>query len=241
MKAVGFCVFLLSLATSCFAQNSPQKIRIDQVGYQPQASKLAFVLADADKFQVVSAASGGVVFEGKLGPAVLDADTADSVRTADFSQFRQTGDFYIVVPGVGKSWNFRIAPDVFSRPFYLVTRGFYGQRCGTAVDMGSEFPEYSHPACHKNGVFEASSGKQGPRPNIGGWHDAGDYGRYLPTSGIATGSLLWAYELFPDKTKNVRLNIPESGNGTPDILNEARWNLTWMLQMQDEDGGVWHK
>jgi endoglucanase len=107
--------------------------------------------------------------------------------------------------------------------------------------MGSEFPGFSHPACHKNGLFEASSGKQGPRPNIGGWHDAGDYGRYLPTSGIATGSLLWAYELFPDKTKNVRLNIPESGNGTPDILNEARWNLTWMLQMQDEDGGVWHK
>jgi endoglucanase len=241
MKAVGFCVLLLSFATSCFAQNSPQKIRIDQVGYQPQASKLAFVLADADKFQVVSVASGGVVYEGKLGPAVLDADTADSVRTADFSQIKQTGDFYIVVPGVGKSWSFRIAPDVFSRPFYLVTRGFYGQRCGTAVDMGSEFPGFSHPACHKNGLFEASSGKQGPRPNIGGWHDAGDYGRYLPTSGIATGSLLWAYELFPDKTKNVRLNIPESGNGTPDILNEARWNLTWMLQMQDEDGGVWHK
>ena len=241
MKAVGFCVLLLAFATGSFAQNSPKNIRVDQVGYQPQATKLAFVLGDADKFQVVSVATGGVVYEGKLSPAVLDPDSGDSLRTADFSQFKQTGDFYIAVPGAGKSWNFRIAPDVFARPFYLVARGFYGQRCGTEVNLGSEFPGYSHPACHKNGIFDASSGKQGPRPNIGGWHDAGDYGRYLPTSGIATGSLLWAYELFPEKTKNVRLNIPESGNGTPDILNDARWNLTWMLQMQDEDGGVWHK
>ncbi len=241
MKAVGFCVLILSIATSCFSQNSPRNIRVDQVGYQPQATKLAFVLGDAEKFQVLSVATAGVVYEGKLSSAVVDPDTGDTLRTADFSQVRQTGDFYIAVPGVGKSWNFRIAPDVFDRAFYLVTRGFYGQRCGTEVNLGSEFPGYSHPACHKNGVFDPSSGKQGPRPNIGGWHDAGDYGRYLPTSGIATGSLLWAYELFPEKTKSVGLNIPESGNGTPDILNEARWNLTWMLQMQDEDGGVWHK
>jgi len=241
MKAVGFCVLLLGFSTSCFAQNSPNRIRVDQVGYQPQATKIAFVLADVDKFQITNVATGGVVYEGKLGPSSLDPDTGDSVRSADFSEVKQTGDYYIVVPGVGKSWNFRIAPDVFARPFYLVTRGFYGQRCGTAVNMGSEFPDYSHPACHKNGLFDPSSGKQGPRANIGGWHDAGDYGRYLPTSGIATGSLLWAYELFSSKLQNVMLNIPESGNGTPDILNEARWNLSWMLQMQDDDGGVWHK
>jgi endoglucanase len=241
MKAVGFCLIALIFSTSCFAQNSPQRIRVDQVGYQPQATKIAFVLADAQGFQVRNVATGGVVYEGKLGSASLDPDTGDSVRSADFSEVKQTGDFYIEVPGVGKSWNFRIDKDVYSRPFYLVSRGFYGQRCGTAVDMGSEFPDYSHPACHKNGVFDSSSGKQGSRANIGGWHDAGDYGRYLPTSGISTGSLLWAYELFTSKLQNVRLNIPESGNGTPDILNEARWNLIWMLQMQDDDGGVWHK
>jgi endoglucanase len=79
------------------------------------------------------------------------------------------------------------------------------------------------------------------RDNIGGWHDAGDYGRYVVNSGISTGTLLWAWEIFGQKLKNVSLKIPESGNGTPDILNEARWNLEWVLKMQDDDGGVWHK
>jgi endoglucanase len=60
-------------------------------------------------------------------------------------------------------------------------------------------------------------------------------------SGISTGTLLWTWEIFGDRLKQVKLNIPESGNGTPDILNEIRWNLDWMLSMQDDDGGVWHK
>jgi endoglucanase len=74
-----------------------------------------------------------------------------------------------------------------------------------------------------------------------GWHDAGDYGRYIVNSGITTGTLLWTWEMFGPRLKNVKLNIPESGNGTPDILNEIRWNLDWMLTMQDDDGGVFHK
>ncbi len=120
-------------------------------------------------------------------------------------------------------------------------RAFYGQRCGTAVDMGPEFPGYSHPACHLHGEFHPSSGAKGPRDNIGGWHDAGDYGRYMVNSGITTGTLLWTWEIYGQKLKNISLKIPESGNGTPDILNEARWNLEWMLKMQDGDGGAWHK
>jgi endoglucanase len=60
-------------------------------------------------------------------------------------------------------------------------------------------------------------------------------------SGISTGTLLWTWEMFGPRIKKVRLNLPESGNGTPDILNEIRWNLDWMLSMQDGDGGVWHK
>jgi endoglucanase len=125
--------------------------------------------------------------------------------------------------------------------YYLAMRAFYGQRCGTAVNLGPEFPGYTHAACHLGGSFHPSSGKQGRRDNVGGWHDAGDYGRYMVNSGIATGTLLWAFEMFGSKLKNIKLNIPESGNGTPDLLNEVRWNLKWMLDMQDDDGGAWHK
>ena len=109
------------------------------------------------------------------------------------------------------------------------------------MDLGPEFPGYTHPACHLKGSFHASSGKEGSRDNVGGWHDAGDYGRYIVNSGISTGTLLWAWEIFGRKLASIKLNIPETGNGTPDLLNEVRWNLEWMLKMQDDDGGVWHK
>ena len=78
-------------------------------------------------------------------------------------------------------------------------------------------------------------------PNTGGWHDAGDYGRYVVNSGISTGTLLWAWELYPDALRNLNLNLPESGGALPDFLAEIKWNLDWMLSLQDTDGGVWHK
>jgi endoglucanase len=102
-------------------------------------------------------------------------------------------------------------------------RSFYGQRCGTAVDLGPEFPGYKHDACHTENAYHATSGKSGVKASGNkGWHDAGDYGRYVVNSGLSTATLLWTYEMFTDRVKNVRLNIPESGNGLPDILNEIR-------------------
>jgi endoglucanase len=163
------------------------------------------------------------------------------VQGADFSALRQRGRFYLDVPGVGRSWPFSIEPDVYAHAFYLALRAFYGQRCGTAVDLGPRFPGYSHPACHRRGQFHPSSGRTGEAPSGHGWHDAGDYGRYVVNSGIATGTLLWTWELFADRVRGIRLDIPESGNNVPDILDEIRWNLDWMLSMQDSDGGVWHK
>jgi endoglucanase len=120
-------------------------------------------------------------------------------------------------------------------------RSFYGQRCGTAVDLGPEFPNFKHAACHLTAAYHFTSGKRGPLAPAKGWHDAGDYGRYVVNSGISTGELLWTWELFGKRLKHVSLDIPESNNATPDILDEVRWNLEWMLTMQDHDGGVWHK
>jgi len=222
-------------------EKASTQIKVDQVGYAPTSTKIALVSAPAKQFEVKRALDDVSVLKGELGPAVQDADTGDSVQAADFSKLREPGIYYLEVPGVGKSWTFSIRRDAFVHAYYLAMRAFYGQRCGTAVDLGLEFPGYAHPACHLKGEFHASSGKQGERDNVGGWHDAGDYGRYVVNSGITTGTLLWTWEIFGPKVKEIRLNIPESGNGTPDILNETRWNLEWMLKMQDDDGGVWHK
>ena len=218
-------------------------IKVDQVGYLPGAPKVALVAASAPAtdFMVRNASTNAVVFRGKLSAAVDDKDSGDQVQAADFSGLKTAGKYYLEAPGVGRSWQFSIDANAYSRAFYLAMRSYYGQRCGIAVDLGPEFPDYKHAACHLVGAWHASSGKTGTRISAKGWHDAGDYGRYVVNSGITTGTLLWTYEMFGDRVKGVKLNIPESGNKTPDILNEIEWNLDWMLSMQDEDGGVWHK
>jgi endoglucanase len=216
-------------------------IKVDQVGYPLGGPKVALVSIPATHFEVCRSADNVVVFRGKLSLAESDEDSGDRVQAADFSALRKAGRYYLVVPGVGRSWDFDLGANVYEHTYTMAMRGFYGQRCGTAVDMGPEFPGYAHPACHLHGEFHPSSGAQGPRDNIGGWHDAGDYGRYVVTTGISAGTLLWTWEIYGEKIKNISLRIPESGNGTPDILNEARWGLEWMLKMQDTDGGAWHK
>jgi endoglucanase len=237
--------FLITL--SCFgivAGASPTtEIKIDQVGYLPEAPKFAFVVSSspASEFIVRRKRDNSIAFRGKLSEPVNDPDTNDQVQAADFSNLKAHGAYYLDVPGVGRSWSFVIGSDVYLRAFFLSLRFFYGQRCGTAVDLGPDFPRYKHAACHLNGAFHPSSGKSGAYLSRHGWHDAGDYGRYVVNSGISTGELLWTWELFGRHIMHVKLNIPESRNNTPDILDEIRWNLDWMLTMQDDDGGVWHK
>ena len=236
-----FSIVLFLPALACGQKNESLNIKLDQVGYPTDAPKVALVSVPARSFQVKRSGDNVEVFKGTLSAGVTDPNSGDVVQAADFSGLRTAGTYYVEVPGTGRSWDFSIGPDVFSRAYYLAMRAFYGQRCGTAVDLGPEFPNYRHPACHLVGSYHASSGKEGRRDNVGGWHDAGDYGRYMVNSGITTGTLLWAFELFSAKLKNLKLNIPETGDGTPDILNEVRWNLEWMLKMQDDDGGAWQK
>ena len=237
-------VLLVIIACCLSATAAPTTaIKVDQAGYLPEAPKLALVVAKpaATEFLLRKIEDSTIVFRGCLSTPVNDADSGDEVQVADFSQFRSEGRFYLEVPGVGRSWSFAIGSSVYNRAFYLTMRSFYGQRCGTAVDLGPEFPKFKHAACHLNGAYHASSGKAGAHVSTKGWHDAGDYGRYVVNSGISTGELLWTWELFGNRIKNINLNLPESKNLTPDILDEIRWNLDWMLTMQDDDGGVWHK
>jgi len=236
-----FSLIFLSVAVAIGGETPSANIKVDQVGYPLSGRKIALVSAPVQTFEVKRASDNRAMFQGKLSAGAPDANSGDTLQAADFSNFQQPGIYYLEVPGIGRSWTFSVGEDVFSHTFYLAARAFYGLRCGTAVDLGPEFPGYTHAACHLQGSFHASSGKEGPRENVGGWHDAGDYGRYIVNSGITTGTLLWAWELFGPKLASIKLNIPETGNGTPDLLNEVRWNLEWMLKMQDDDGGVWHK
>lgn len=76
----------------------------------------------------------------------------------------------------------------------------------------------------------------------GGWYDAGDYNKYIVNSAYSIGLMQAIYARFPDYFIRQQVNIPESGNHTPDLLDEMYYNLRWMLTMQDPaDGGVYHK
>lgn len=223
------------------------EIKVDQAGYLPGQPKLAMVVTQwtapgpSHAFVIHRAADGSVAFRGILQAPVNDADSGDRLQAADFTALNETGRFYLEIPGIGTSWHFAIQPDVFRRVYYLAMRSYYGQRCGTAVDLGPEFASYKHAPCHLAGAYHPSSGKEGQHVSTHGWHDAGDYGRYVVNSGITTGTLLWIWELYANRIRQIALDLPESGNNTPDILSEIRWNLEWMLTMQDQDGGVWHK
>jgi endoglucanase len=236
--------FLMALlcTAAATAADSTATIRLDQAGYLPDAPKLAVIAAQpkARTFTVRRAADDKSVYRGSLSKPAQDENSGDQVQLADFTRVTAPGRYVLEIPGVGKSYPFEIGGRAYQRAYYLAMRSFYGQRCGMAVDMGPEFPHH-HAACHLTGAWHASSGRTGPRASAYGWHDAGDYGRYIVNSGISTGTLLWTWELFHDGIGQIGLHIPESGNGTPDILSEIRWNLEWMLSMQDTDGGVWHK
>ncbi|HEY0785785.1 MAG TPA: glycoside hydrolase family 9 protein, partial [Acidobacteriaceae bacterium] len=217
-------------------------ILLNQVGLLPGHDKVATVRsaspsAPGAEFRLRAAAGGKVVYQGALSSPQLDAASGDQVRLAQFSSFTTPGSYRLEVD-TGSSEPFLIAPKVYAPALRLAMRSYYGQRCGCAVDLGNG---YKHPACHADGAYHVSSGRQGSVPNHGGWHDAGDYGRYVVNSGITTGTLLWAWELYPQVLEHLSLDIPESGRRLPDYLAEIRWNLEWMLSLQDADGGVWHK
>jgi endoglucanase len=208
------------------------------MGFLPDSPKVATVSARASSFLVRSLKDNSVVFRSTLSPQRQDNASGDSVRLSDFSPIKVPGEYRIELDTGAKSDSFPIRKDAYDHALLIMMRSFYGQRCGYDVNLGGG---YAHPKCHMEAAFHASSGKTGLCNISGGWHDAGDYGRYMVNSGITTGTLLWAWELYGASLKDFALRIPESGGKVPDFLAEIQWNLQWMLSLQDSDGGVWQK
>ena len=231
------------------AQAAPGQIRLNQIGFYPEAPKVAAVVdAPAGVFHVLAADLADTVFTGTLGAEKTWAPAGEVVRKADFSAFQGEGEFVVHVPGVGSSYPFRIAQYVHQEVARAALRGFYYQRASTALPQAhagrwaraaghADTRVLVHPSAASDTRL-AGTAIAAPR----GWYDAGDYNKYIVNSGITTGTLLMLYEHFPEYFSALDLNIPESGNGVPDLLDEILWNLRWMLAMQDpDDGGVYTK
>ncbi|HVS53302.1 MAG TPA: glycoside hydrolase family 9 protein [Opitutaceae bacterium] len=236
---------LIACPIAVAATNSPDpRVRLNTIGFLPAAPKRATIAATCDEFRVVRESDGQTVFTGRVGAPVVTApsDTDETVRIADFTTLSAPGRYRIDVPGVGASAPFAIAGDVWNAPFALVTRGFYLWRCGTAVEADWNGVHFAHAACHlDDGWLDEAGGGHVKLGGVGGWHDAGDYNKYVVNAGVSVGLLLAAWEQFRGPLASVSLHLPESGNGTPDLLNEVRWEIEWLLKMQQEDGRVYHK
>ncbi|MDD2764918.1 MAG: glycoside hydrolase family 9 protein [Opitutaceae bacterium] len=220
------------------------RVRVNTIGFPPGAEKRATVAADCRKFSVRDVKTGRVVFRGTVGPASVTpkSDTDETVHVADFSALTTPGRYRVEVAGVGRSADFTIGTDVWNVPFIAVMRAFYLWRCGTAVAGDWNGRHYAHAACHlDDGWLDPTGEGHVHRDGTGGWHDAGDYNKYVVNAAVTVGLLLRAWEQYHDSLAPIGLHLPESGNGTPDLLNEVRWELEWLFKMQRPDGRVYHK
>lgn len=244
------CALLLA-AGSAAAEDARASaaIKLNQVGFLPAAQKLAVVPGAAPaRFSVLDAATGKPVFDGRLAPAATWDASGERVRVADFSALRTPGRYRIRVPGLPDSAPFAVDADVYRDLDAAAIRSYTLNRAGIALTPAVAGP-WARPLGHPDTevlVHPSAASARRPAGTViaspKGWYDAGDYNKYVVNSGISTYTLLAAYEHFPAWFDKLALHLPESGNGLPDILNEALWNLEWMASMQDpEDGGVYHK
>lgn len=249
MKIVYTLIIAQLICFKLFAQT----IHLNQIGFNQNQTKYAAVPnANADLFQVIDAATGEVVFEDSLSEIKYWAASDENVQIADFSNFNRSGEYYITANGQN-SHTFPIKPNgAYSNVSKWILKGFYMWRASTAIEsqyaMFNDI-NYARNAGHPdNVVYVHSSAASAERPEgtiisaPKGWYDAGDYNKYVVNASPAVYPMLLAYMHNKSYFQEQDLNIPESNNSIPDILDEIKWELDWLLAMQDpNDGGIYTK
>ncbi len=214
------------------------RILVNQVGYPLREKKIAVFTGYQGNFDVVNEETGAIVYQGATGDTVSDPISGKDVSHGDFSSVEQVGR-YRIIAGELVSHVFEVNEHTYRDLQDSLLKAFYFYRCG--VDLVEEYAgPWAHKACHlTDGIVYTD-----PTQTIdccGGWHDAGDYGKYTVPGAKAIADLLLAFELHPHAFEN-SVGIPETDLVTPDVLHESRFELEWLLKMQDQaTGGVYHK
>lgn len=263
-------------------------IKVNQVGYLPDAPhKFAYLGAwvpgmgavdysTFKTFEIKRKTDAATVFKGNIELRQADEHcwgnkhdvsySGEDIYELDFSRFQETGEFYILIQGLGRSYCFHVGKQVMGEPFFVTARGLFHQRCGCSLQ--SNYTAWVRQACHTAEVYSCrlpgsggniwkdaqgrqvkdirnldfaiireTGNKEKARQIRGGWHDAADYDRRQAHHQVVW-DLLGTYELNPDAFSDGQLNIPESGNGIPDIVDEAAYGLSVWQSAQNEDGSV---
>jgi len=228
-------------------------VLVNQTGYLPELPKVATVKTTSQtpvKWELHKH-GGGVVASGETKPFGRDAASGDDVQIADFSSFKTPGKGYVLKVGGDESHPFDIEKGVYKRLKYDALAYFYHNRSGIPIVMPyAGEKQWTRAAGHisvapntgdKAVPCLPGSGCDYKLDVTGGWYDAGDHGKYVVNGGIAAWTMMNQYERalahgtagdFADG----KMNIPEKKNKVPDILDEARWELDFMLKMQVPDG-----
>ena len=215
-------------------------VNVDQIGYLPTAKKTAIFRGDSkeDSFEVINTETNETVYTGTIGDEYYNTSAGETDYYGDFSEVTTPGTYKIKTDKYGESYEFKIGEGIYDDCFSDVVKMLYKQRCGSKLDE-SIAGEFAHDMCHTS---EATIYGTDKKIDVsGGWHDAGDYGRYV-VAGAKTVMDLFLTYIQDKEDRSDNIGIPESGNKVPDILDEARYELEWMLKMQDaKSGGVYHK
>lgn len=213
---------------------------INQVGYRTNGDKEFALVDGAGEVQILDV-SGNVVLVATPKAASNYAPSGQNVQLVDFSDLTTPGTYSISLNGNLLRSDLKVANKPFEDIAKASLKWFYYQRASMALESqyaGTWARSAGHP--DNNVQFHNSTGKSGTTSSPKGWYDAGDYGKYIVNSGITTYTLLSLYEHFPEYFATLKWNIPAEG-ALPDLLAEIKYNLDWMLTMQAEDGGVYHK
>ncbi|MBM3288708.1 MAG: choice-of-anchor D domain-containing protein [Candidatus Hydrogenedentes bacterium] len=242
-------------------------IQVNQVGYSPRATRrwayICGYMGDGGPLPLDGFPANAEVIQEQDNPldartvvaadlpiaprSAFDPDSGSAVDEIDLKTLpaSETVTYRVRVPGVGVSWPTRVSEAAVHESYYKVARGLFHNRW--AGDLRPDLTEWSRPQDHLTVYtsesddpylfFSANTPLTGERFLLGGYHDAGDFDirlfhRYIPLF------LLRTYEVTPDSFTDGQLNLPESGNGIPDMLDEALWGVACWEYLQEEDGGV---
>lgn len=244
------CTLLAALTACSEKEQLPgdDVIRVNQVGYYPNQQKIA-VIEDstlvADQYSLTDA-NGKTVWKGTAFNEAVSPWSGKVRRAIDFSTVTEPGTYTLHAGPYTQQ--VIIAPHALAELTKAAMKSYYLQRTGCPIEE-QYAGVYARPAAHPDTevlIHPSAASKTRPAGTVisspYGWYDAGDFNKYIVNSAFTIGTMLGGYQQASDYLSQLELNIPESGNATPDMLDEIMYNLKWMLTMQDPaDGGVYHK
>lgn len=250
----------LAISTFVFSQTIDSRLHIDQLGYRVNAQKVCVVASPQTGFNAPASYTPGSILEVRNSSNNLtvfsaapvawnggatDVQSGDKAWWFDFSTVATAGTYYIYdAANNTRSYDFRIGDDVYNDMLMHACRVYFYQRCGFPKSTQHAGMHYTDGVCHQ-GALQDLNCRSVTAPNnaaleldlSGGWHDAGDYNKYTNFVNAPAHYLLDAYEQHPAVFAD-NWNLPESGNGIPDILDELKYELDWLLKMQLPDGSA---